>query len=99
MTSPPKIKKPARLCKSERGEEVNPNKREHSIVPAWSIPHDYRDGLEIYIAAPGNVVLRQQPLFGDVSEIVLHATEARALRKILPAAIAGAEKMRKAAHG
>lgn len=80
-------KGPALLCKSERGEEVNPIKREHSIVSAWIVPPDDREGFTIELCGKSRIVISQRRPFEEKAEIILHRTEAIILKKILTAAI------------
>jgi len=65
--------------------------------PTWSIPPDEHDGVEIAIDGKGHIVLTQHRPFEVELTIILHRTEGRRLRKILPAAIAAADQQRKAA--
>ena len=61
---------------------------------AWSIPPDYREGLEVFIGKHGGVVLIQSPICQEEQSIVLHPDEAERLLRILPNAIAAARASR-----
>jgi hypothetical protein len=71
---------------------IQPSKHDRT---SWTIPRDERYGVSINIGDSGHVILKQQSDFADEDTILLHPTEAKELQKILPSAIAAANRHRK----
>ena len=58
-------------------------------IDMWSLPSDARDGFDVRVGQRGHVIISQRRPYERVAEIILHPLEARALARMLPAAIYG----------
>jgi hypothetical protein len=104
VKSPPKIKSPGAPASTpgkpkgriDCHRRTNCNAADTELLSTWNIPSFDDDGLDIFIGGKGHVNLKQKRSFEAAAVIVLNPKTARAALKVLPAAIAAADRHRRA---